>query len=157
MSFQLQNLPEELLVQVLGYLPKSVLKSARLTCSQIARIGAVWLFQRIYFAPRKSAIETFINISSNPVFARNVTDLVYDGRLFLPELANYKSYKNAFDAFVVNVDPEQSKGVRYITQTDLANERYWSLVSNTKWKATGAAYHQESLASSLLCFTRLVE
>ena len=137
MSCRLQDLPEELLVQVLGHLPKSVLKSARLTCSQIARIGAERLFQRIYFAPRKSTIETFINISSNPVFARNVTDLVYDGRLFLPELAHYKSWKKAFDLVA-------------------GDERYWRLVPNANWKSTVAEYY-ESVADSLLCFTRLLE
>ena len=141
MSFQLQSLPEELIIQVLGYLPKFDIKSARLTCSQIARTGAQWLFQRIYFAPRKSAIQTFINISSNPVFARTVTELVYDGSLFLPELANYKSYKVFFDDFRVHVDLQ----VRHRE------------VASVNWRFPGAPDYHESLANSLVSYTRLLE
>ena len=141
MSFHLQSLPEELIIQVLGYLPKFDIKSARLTCSQIARTGAQWLFQRIYFAPRKSAIETFLNISSNPVFAWTVTELVYDGRLFLPELANYKSYKQAFDDFRVHVDLR----VSHVN------------VASVVWRFPGAPDYHESLANSLASYTRYLE
>ena len=138
MSSQLQSLPEELLVQILGYLPKSDIKSARLTCSQSARTGAKWLFQRVYFAPRVSTIEDFINISSNPVFARTVTELVYDGRLFIPELTNYEPYKKALDAFAVLVDLKEMGDV------PLAD-------------VTGAEDYHESLADSLVRYTRLLE
>ena len=96
MSPQLHSLPYELVAEVLSRLPKSDLKSARLTCVRLGRIGAQWLFQRVYFAPRQSAIETFLNVSSNPEFARNVTELVYDGRLFLEELTDYGSYKATY-------------------------------------------------------------
>ncbi len=70
MAPQLQDVPNELLADILGYLPKSDLKSARLTCARYGHIGAQWLFQRVYFAPRKAAIDTFLNISANPTFAR---------------------------------------------------------------------------------------
>lgn len=105
MSPQLHRLSYELVAEVLSWLPKSDLKSARLTCARLGRIGAQWLFQRVYFAPRQSAIETFLNVSSNPEFARNVTELVYDGRLFLKELTDYGSYKAAyFNACQLNED-----------------------------------------------------
>lgn len=96
MSPQLHRLPYELVAEVLTRLPKSDLKSARLTCARLGRIGAQWLFQRVYFAPRQSAIETFLNVSSNPEFAQNVTELVYDGRLFLKEFTDYESYKETY-------------------------------------------------------------
>ena len=151
MSSQLQNLPEELLVQVLGYLPKSDLKSARLTCSQIARTGAEWLFQRVYFAPRKSAIETFINIYSNPVFARTVTELIYDGRLFSSEFTTYKSYEEAFDAFMVIQFPDDFGDVE---QADECCRRQLAI---DDWKSTGAERGLESFADFLACYTRLLE
>ena len=72
-----------LVVEVFGYLPKSDLKSARLTCTRYGQIGAQWLFQRLYFAPRRAPIEIFLNICANPTFARTVTELVYDARLLV--------------------------------------------------------------------------
>ena len=97
MAPQFQDLPDELLVQVLGYLPKSDLKSARLSCIRCGHTGAQWLFQRVYFAPRQAAIDTFLSISANPAFARNVTELVYDGRLFVSEFTDSSRYNQAFD------------------------------------------------------------
>ena len=96
MAPELQTLPDELLLEVLRRLLKSDLKSARLTCTRLGGIGAQWLFQRVYFAPHESAIETFLNITANPVFAHTVTELIYDGRLFLHELTAYESYRATF-------------------------------------------------------------
>ena len=100
MAPQFQDLPHELLVQVLGYLPKLDLKSARLSCTRCGHTGAQWLFQRVYFAPRQAAIDTFLSISANPTFARNVTELVYDGRLFVSEFTHHNRYIEAFDDYL---------------------------------------------------------
>ena len=151
MSPQLQSLPDELLVQVLRYLPKFDLKSARLTCSQLARTGAQWLFHRVYFAPRKSAIETFINISSNPVFARTVTELVYDARLFLPEFTQYEPYKEAFDAFTVIEFPEDRGDVEQTT------EAYWRQLASVNWKSTDAEDYAKSLVDTLSRYMQLLD
>ena len=150
MSPQLQSLPDELLVQVLGYLPRFDLKSARLTCSRTARTGAQWLFQRVYFAPRSSAIETFINISSNPVFARNVTELVYDARLFLSEFARYESYKEAFDAFTVEL-PEDTR------TKEQAYEAYYRQVAIVNWKSPGAEDYGQSLVDTMSRYLLLLD
>ena len=151
MSSQLQSLPDELLVQVLHYLPKSALKSARLTCNQLARTGAQWLFHRVYFAPRKSAIETFINISSNPVFARTVTELVYDARLFLSEFTHPKSYKDAFDALTMIELPQHMDDVE---QTD---EAYWRQLASSKWKSPEAEDHAQSLLDTRTRYLHLLD
>ncbi|CAF9940276.1 hypothetical protein IMSHALPRED_001819 [Imshaugia aleurites] len=95
MAPQLQDFPDELLVDLLSYLPKPDLKSARLTCTRFAHVGAQWLLQRVYFAPNKAVMEIFLNISANPIFARTVTELVYDSTLFLPELTSYKPFQEA--------------------------------------------------------------
>ena len=151
MSPQLQSLPDELLVQVLRHLPKFDLKSARLTCSRIARTGAQWLFHRVYFAPRKSAIETFINISSNPVFARTVTELVYDARLFLSEFTHYESYKEAFDAFMVIEFPQDTGDVEHST------EAYSHQLASVNWKSTDAEDYGESLVDTLSRYMHLLD
>lgn len=91
---------EEVLVEMLSFLPKSDLKSARLTCVQWGRLGAEWLFQRVYFAPRQVAMQDFLSIAANPRFSRKVKALVYDARLFIPELATFPTYRQAYAAVV---------------------------------------------------------
>ena len=54
------------------------------------------MFQRVYFAPRQAWIKKFTSIAANPNFVGNVQELIYDGRLFLPELGNFASYWPAF-------------------------------------------------------------
>ena len=169
MNPRLQGLPDELLVKVLSYLPKSDLKSTRLTCTRYGRIGAQWLFPRVYFAPRKSAIETFLNITANPSFARTVTELVYDGRLFLPEFAAYKPYKEAFDANIPHITIQDRHGVDDVDTADADQAGNGTGPTNNaitdsmtpSWSATSEWTHSEvyyeTLANNLVRYTRLVE
>ena len=96
MATSIRNMPDELLVDILGKLPKKSLKKARLVCSLWSTAGAKWMFQRVYFAPRQAWMEKFTSIAANPNFVGNVQELIYDGRLFLPELGNFASYRWAF-------------------------------------------------------------
>ena len=98
MAIRIRNMPDEILVEILGKLPKKDLKRARLACSLWSTAGAKWMFQRVYFAPRKAPLKIFTDIAANPAFAPNVKELIYDGRLFLPELGNFGSYWQAFSA-----------------------------------------------------------
>ena len=86
MAITVLNIPDELLVEILGKLPKKDLKNARLACTLWSTAGAKWMFQRVYFAPRELPIKTFMETAANPAFALNLKELIYDGRLFLPEL-----------------------------------------------------------------------
>lgn len=79
------NLPDELLIELLRWLPVSDLKSARLTCTRWSDIGATMLFRRIYFSPRKIEMEAFANITQHPLLRKGVRELIYDGRLFRHE------------------------------------------------------------------------
>lgn len=83
MASPLIGLPDELLLMVLLKVPKKDTKAARLTCTRLAGIGAHYLFQRIYFAPRRKVMEDFKCITSNPIFCKSVEELVYDSRLFI--------------------------------------------------------------------------
>ena len=96
MATSIRNMPDELLVDILGKLPKKSLKSARLVCSLWSTAGAKRMFQRVYFAPRQVWMEKFASIAANPNFVGNVQELIYDGRLFLPELGDFASYWSAF-------------------------------------------------------------
>lgn len=162
MAPQLQDFPDELLVQVLNYLPKSDLKSARLTCTRYGRIGAQWLFQRVYFAPRKAAIDTFLNISANPTFARTVTELVYDARLFLPELTAYKAFKAAFDKHIPDEDDgygaggdQAGDGTESTDNDDDTESLPRSVKPDRNW--IGSESYHEALANDLVRYTRLVD
>ncbi|MCJ1450994.1 hypothetical protein MMC28_001328 [Mycoblastus sanguinarius] len=97
MGAQVQDLPDELLVQILGSVPKLDLKSARLTCIRWGNVGSKWLFRRVYFAPREATMQTFTNIATHPVFGRNLKALIYDRRLFLDDLLDFESYRQHYD------------------------------------------------------------
>lgn len=85
--------PDELLSAIHSQIPKSSLKSARLTCSQWSKVGAEHLFERVYFAPRKAAMEEFTGITSNEAFVKNIKTLVYDARLFNKLLLDPETYE----------------------------------------------------------------
>ena len=56
-------------------------------------------FRCVYFAPRKSAIKAFLNISANPTLATTVKELVYDARLFVPEYTANERYVNLLNGY----------------------------------------------------------
>lgn len=101
MATTIRNIPDELLVDILGKVPKTDLKQARLACTLWSTARAKWMFQQVYFALRKAPLKTFAGIAANPALSRNLKELIYDGRLFLPELGNFASYCSAFRARVV--------------------------------------------------------
>ena len=121
MATTIQNIPDELLVEILGELVRKDLKSARLVCTLWSTAGAKWMFQRVYFAPRKTSMELFTNIAANPAFARNVKELIYDGRLFLPQLGTFGSYYLAFCARAVEEVDLYEDAVRYCLFSREAN------------------------------------
>ena len=92
MAPNMLDLPDELLIEILQYLPKTDLKSARLSSSWLGAIGASMLFHRVYFAPRKFEIERFRNIAQHPVFSKTIKELVYDARLFREEYQETEAY-----------------------------------------------------------------
>ena len=146
MASTIRDVPDELLVEILGKLPKKDLKKARLACTLWSTAGAKWLFQRVYFAPRKASMKTLTAIAANPVFARNVKELIYDGRLFLPELGTFVSY---WAAFVDRVEEEfdtyedHTRNARGVADDEFANEVYQDSIWNMK--SIGADEYMESV------------
>ncbi|KAG7004939.1 hypothetical protein G7Y79_00022g051600 [Physcia stellaris] len=80
----IQRLPEEILIECLRPLSITVAKIARLVRHQWSDIIARWLFQRVYFRPQTEFMEIFEAITSNPLFALGISELVYDASQFLP-------------------------------------------------------------------------
>ena len=96
MACNLEKLPEELHLQILGYLHGSHQKMARLTCRRWSILSAHGLFRRLYFTPLREAMEIFTQIVSNPLFVSEIEEIVYDIRLFWPHLLDENIYRLAY-------------------------------------------------------------
>ena len=170
MATTIRNLPDELLVEILGKLLKKDLKSARLVCTLWSTAGAQWMFERVYFAPRKTSMKIFTDIAANPAFARNVKELVYDGRLFLPELSTFPSYYSAFNARMleeVNVCGHYVRNCLVVDEANFAYDMYQDSVWNME--TLGTSHERKRVCSfnfrdfdaivinSLVRYARLLE
>ena len=166
----IRNVPDEVLVEILGNLPKKDLKKTRLACSLWSTAGAKWMFQRVYFAPRKEPMEFFARIARNPTFARNVKELIYDGRLFLPELGNFASYQAAFSARIIeelDIYEDHTRNARESSDVDFADEVYQDSIWNMD--SLGAGHNKSTfltgdckefymnVGDSLVRYTRLLD
>lgn len=113
MSTHLLDLPDEVVAKVFTWLSKVNSKSARLTCRRLSNVGAEFLIQRVYFAPRKAVMERFAAIAEHPVFSKYVTEVVYDARLF-------SQYMQIFLVYAANLAKlNQSSGANLINQDRL--------------------------------------
>ncbi|KAG6986640.1 hypothetical protein G7Y79_00075g099120 [Physcia stellaris] len=92
----ISSLPLELLIDSLRWLDVKSLKEARLTCRRWGEAGAHSLYHRLYFAPRKDVMKEFTEITNKPAFAANVTEVVYDARMFWSHAATRPAYDKAF-------------------------------------------------------------
>ena len=103
MAITVQTFPNELLEKILSLVTKPDLKSARLVCLRWRDVGAKFLFQRVYIAPRKGPVTLLENITSHPVFSKSIKEVVYDGRLFEEDLLDEVRYRDrlreAHDAY----------------------------------------------------------
>ena len=122
MPCQIGDLPDEILVWILTLLPKPDLKSARLTCTRWSHIGAARLFVRTFFASQKETLMYFEGISNNPVFGGNITELVYDARLFRKHKLNHRRYRGTYDA--VEDDQVNRRTNAYLTRVEESMLQY---------------------------------
>ncbi|KAL8778522.1 MAG: hypothetical protein Q9213_007380 [Squamulea squamosa] len=76
------DLPDEIVLMILEYLPKTSLKSSRLVCKDIAALGALILIDKVYLSPYSKDMEVFHAISQHPTFCGSVKHLVYDSVQF---------------------------------------------------------------------------
>ena len=170
MATTVQNIPDELLVEILGKLPKKDLKNARRVCNLWSTAGAKWMFQRVYFAPRTEPMRTFKKIAAQPAFAQNVKELVYDGRLFLPKLGKSASYFPAFWARVIeefDIYEDHTRNSFESADMNVADEVYYRSIWNMEKLGAGQKmekvlagdckeFHM-NVADSLVRYSRLLE
>ena len=136
--------PDEVLVEILGMLPKQDLKIARLTCTLWSTAGAKWMFRRVYFAPRNATMKTFSSIAANPAFARNVKELIYDGRLFLPRLSTWKIYRNAFITRVYEEDTIYQKAIEISSYWEVDTHCADQVYQNSIWNMENVGFVDRS-------------
>ena len=105
------------------------------------------MFQRVYFAPRQAWIKNFTSIAANPNFVGNVQELIYDGRLFLPELGNFASYRHAFhdrtwEEFDIYEDHKRCAEIAECNHAD-------GVYSRSRWnmEKIGAGNHMERVVA----------
>ena len=106
MTSGVTSLPDELLAAILSHISKSDLKNARSTCLRWSNIGAEFLFQRVYFAPRKGEMELFSNITSHPIFSRTIKEVVYDGRLFVSPYSDRQRFLDQYQSWIDATCPD---------------------------------------------------
>ena len=114
-SAHIDALPAELLIESLRWLDLPSLKAARFTCRQWAEAGAYSLFNRLYFAPRHDLMDIFKSITEKPAFAANVTEIVYDARMFWNHMAQRSAYSKKFMREMADryLDLKGGSGVEY--------------------------------------------
>lgn len=170
MATTIRSVSDEVLVEIMGKLPKKDLKKARLTCTLWSTAGAKWMFQRVYFAPRKASMKTFTDIAANSAFALNVKELIYDGRLFLPELGTFASYRAAFCARMVeelDIYEDHIRNALGGAEVDFADEVYQGSIWNMEKVGAGdymnriiagdGKEYYTNLANSLVGYVRLLD
>lgn len=73
------DLPNELIIQILGNLPDQDVKQARLVCRQLAGLGLKVLdFKTVHISPRDKDMEVFDGITQHPILSQSVRHVVYD-------------------------------------------------------------------------------
>ncbi|OTB01862.1 hypothetical protein M426DRAFT_323094 [Hypoxylon sp. CI-4A] len=74
---KMENLPPELKFIILGFLPKSDLKSMRLVSKFFTSIASQLLFDKIFVSVRPEDLKIFADISKHPMLSAFVKEIVY--------------------------------------------------------------------------------
>lgn len=83
-------LPNEIILDICGYLGKSDLKACRFISKSWSDSASVYLFSKIYISPRKEDIEVFNLITQHEQLSRCVRTLEYDGTRFSSGISEYE-------------------------------------------------------------------
>lgn len=86
------DLPNEVTLMILEYLPKRDLKKARLVCKDLALFGASILVGTLYISPRETDMAVFDAITQHPTIRHSVRHIFYDTAQFKKE--NPRQYLN---------------------------------------------------------------
>ena len=80
-------LPPELQLNVVSHLRKKDLKAMRLVSKEYEAAASPFLFDKAYLAARQGVLNTFIKLTSHPMFSKYVREFFYDSSWFDPDIA----------------------------------------------------------------------
>ena len=93
--YSLCRFPAEILDLISSYMHPEDIKAFRATSGQIHASASPHLFRRVLIALRPRTWEVFEYIMNDPLFCKNVTEIVYDGSQFvLDHQDTYETYMN---------------------------------------------------------------
>ncbi|KAL8657010.1 MAG: hypothetical protein Q9226_002352 [Calogaya cf. arnoldii] len=78
------ELPSEIILMIINYLPRRSRKRMRLVCRTWGALGAEGLIDRVFISPFEVDMKVFDEISRHPIFSKSVKQLVYDAAQFHP-------------------------------------------------------------------------
>lgn len=94
-------------------------------------------------------MQIFRNIAPRPWFSGNVTKLVYDGRLFIPELAIFKCHKEKLSLVLPGEEIDEE------SMDPFSMDRNYPLMSSYGCEMHGDGFC-ETAAYSLVAYTQLL-
>ncbi|KAL8898887.1 MAG: hypothetical protein Q9207_006473 [Kuettlingeria erythrocarpa] len=84
------NLPNEVVLMLLGHLPQSDLKRTRLACKKLASLGGRLLIGTLHISPRDADMEVFDCITQHPDLSKSVKNVFFDS-------SRFHKYHSTFD------------------------------------------------------------
>lgn len=84
----LDGLPAELQVEICSYLTTTDIKAVRAACKVLRDNATPFLFHCILACARYRAMGAFWNIASRTDFAPHVKQIVFDGTVYIEQVAN---------------------------------------------------------------------
>ncbi|KAI9718408.1 MAG: hypothetical protein M1812_004129 [Candelaria pacifica] len=118
----LVGLPNELLLEVLGMLPKSDLKSIRLACKQLEALANPHLFRRVHMAPNDKALRRFESVYQHLLLKSYVREIVYEAAHYDECYAGDMEYYGHMQSRLLHHDsPEDGFEILQFTERDVLN------------------------------------
>ena len=122
------EVPNEILIQMFGYLSKRDLKAIRFSGSpQLGSVASSLLFTKAYIAARKAVLATFLALTTHPEFCNYVKEIVFDSSYISSEVVRRnRNQKCGSSLAILFVDQE----VIYGRQLQNALDKAFELLSN---------------------------
>ncbi|KAF4338382.1 hypothetical protein FBEOM_7735 [Fusarium beomiforme] len=123
MECYIVKLPDEVLVDVAKRLPGKAIKAVRASCTKLNRIASSYLFPVLYISCHQLDLDVFRLVTSNPLLAGGVKELVIDDTTLSPRLADWDIYRAV--ASYPHLWPKRKKA--YVWNSKFDEEgRVWS-------------------------------
>lgn len=124
-------LPDEMILNVFGSLPRKDIKNVRLVNQKMHRISSPLLISRAYIAARPKTLQIFNEIVSHPVFSQSISEVVYDCSEFHDSFGDGGYIDNSLQITLEDT-PEYIHLLHSQTKLYTTNQPFASLVAAAK-------------------------